>query len=71
LKQHIEKLGRWAEDRVTGVSGTITSVCFDLYGCIQVILTPLTPKDGKTPESHWLDIKRLKISARLAASELI
>ena len=55
-------LGKKATDRITGFSGVVTSVCFDLYGCVQVILSPGVDKDGKARDSHWLDVKRLDVA---------
>lgn len=40
FKKHIDLLGFRVEDRVTGLVGVITSVTFDLYGCIQGLVTP-------------------------------
>ena len=36
----LKLLGLKVKDKVTGFTGIITSVSFDLYGCIQVIITP-------------------------------
>ena len=60
-KKHIELLGFKAKDKITGFYGVIDSVCFDLYGCIQVSLKPTVDKDGKIPESFWFDVTRLEI----------
>ena len=49
----MELLGFRAEDRVTGFKGVVTSVSFDLYGCIQVALNPGMNKDGKLEDGHW------------------
>lgn len=54
LKEHVRLLGLKAEDKVTGNKGIVTSVSFDLYGCIQAIVTN---KDG----CKWYDINRLKV----------
>lgn len=52
-------LGKKAEDCVTGITGVITSVTFDLFGCVQGLLT--TQIDG-SEKSFWYDICRLKVS---------
>ena len=52
-------LGVRVRDMVTGQTGVVTSVCFDLYGCIQAIVTP-PAKDGKIEYGSWLDVKRLE-----------
>lgn len=56
-------LGRRAEDKITGFEGVITSVCFDLYGCVQAVISPAIDKDGKLKEGAWFDVKRLTIGA--------
>ncbi len=61
-KRHIELLGYKAKDKVTGFKGVIDSVCFDLYGCVQLCLKPGINKDGKMPTSFWFDVTRLKIN---------
>lgn len=53
-------MGHRAKDRITGVEGVITTVTFDLYGCIQVLLHPGLDKDGKSREQVWLDVNRLE-----------
>lgn len=55
-----EYLGYRVTDRVTGLSGVVTSVCFDLYGCVQATVSPGLDKDGKVKESFWIDISRLQ-----------
>lgn len=59
---HIELLGKTARDRVTGFSGTVSSVSFDLYGCIQAALTPPLDKDGNLVDGRWFDINRLEVT---------
>ena len=60
--KHIELLGLKAKDIVTGFCGVITNVGFDLFGCVQVILTPPIKEDGGKNDSRWLDITRLEVS---------
>lgn len=61
-KETVNLLGHKAKDKVTGFSGVITTVCFDLYGCVQAALTPASV-DNKAPESsNWYDVNRLIIS---------
>lgn len=59
--EHINLLGLKASDKVTGFSGVITSVSFDLYGCIQLVVSPPVGSDGKKPDGHWFDLNRLDI----------
>lgn len=57
----IELLGLRVRDRVTGSVGVVTSVSFDLYGCVQGLLDPPTGEDGKKGERWWYDTKRLEV----------
>ena len=59
----VNMLGKKAKDIITGSTGVITSLSFDLYGCIQVILTPgKIDKEFKEVKSiGWVDINRIKI----------
>ena len=60
--KHMSLLGTKAKDAVTGFHGVITTLSYDLYGCIQVVITPPTGKDGQTKEGHWFDVTRLIIT---------
>ena len=62
--KHIEILGKSVTDKVTNFSGIATSVSFDLYGCIQVVVTPLVDEKGKCGESRWFDIRRLAVKGK-------
>ena len=59
IKEHIDMLGMTAKDQVTGLRGIVTSITFDLYGCIQALVHPGLDADGKPKEQIWLDINRL------------
>jgi hypothetical protein len=61
IKNHISILGHRVRDRVTGAEGVVTSVTFDLYGCVQAIVNGGLDKDGKPKETFWYDIARLEI----------
>lgn len=63
VNQQLEVLGKRVEDRVTGLSGVATSVCFDLYGCVQVCINPGLDKDGKSREQAWYDAARLLVKS--------
>jgi hypothetical protein len=58
ITETLASLGLHAEDRVTGFTGVATTIGFDLYGCVQVVLTP-SHKKGELPVSQWFDIGRL------------
>lgn len=61
IKNHLSKLGFKCRDKVTGIEGVITSVTFDLFGCVQALVNPGVDKDKKPSECFWYDINRLKI----------
>ena len=65
VQQHLELLGKKAEDKVTGFKGVITTVSFDLYGCIQVILDPPIKKDGSRTDGKWFDVSRLNVTGKI------
>lgn len=62
MQKHIDLLGMPVRDRVTGYSGTVVSVAFDLYGCIQAIVHPGMDKDSKLCEPCWFDVSRLSVT---------
>ncbi len=62
MQQYIELLGKTVCDKVTGAQGVVTSVCFDLYGCVQGLLRSPVDKDGKLPDAYWYDVKRLDVT---------
>jgi len=51
-----------AKDKVTGYSGVVTTISFDLYGCVQAVITPPAAKDVKIDSGHWFDVTRLELS---------
>jgi hypothetical protein len=61
IEENLNYLGLKVKDRITGFTGVVTTVSFDLYGCVQVIINPGIDKDGKIQESAWFDISRLGI----------
>ncbi len=61
ILKHLDMLGRQTVDRVTGFKGIISSIYFDLYGCIQAVVTPPVDKDGKKGDAICIDISRLII----------
>ena len=64
IKKHLALLGFRAEDKVTGYKGVISNISFDLYGCVQTVLSPPVDKDGKKTSGEWFDIARLKITSK-------
>ena len=65
IKRHLELLGLKAEDKVTKLKGIITCLSFDLYGCVQIVLTPeVDSKSGKKEDGHWLDVNRITLKSK-------
>jgi hypothetical protein len=63
--QHVNVLlGRKVKDKVTGTIGVVSSISFDLYGCIQVVLTENLEKH------HWLDITRVEVLDNVPVMQL-
>lgn len=60
LQDYVDLLGYRVRDKVTGFEGVVTSIGFDLYGCVQAVVTP-PAKDGKQEDSRWYDTHRLSI----------
>jgi hypothetical protein len=61
MKKHMSLLGKKVSDKVSGVKGVVTSIGFDLYGCVQAIVHRAIDSDGKPGESLWFDVGRLKV----------
>lgn len=59
--QHIELLGKRAKDKVTNYTGVITTLSFDLYGCVQAVITPSVDDKGEIKSGNWFDVTRLEI----------
>lgn len=62
INKHISLLGHKVKDSVTGDKGIVTSICFDLYGCIQAVVTPVGKNNDRN--SKWFDISRLTITSK-------
>ncbi len=57
----LELLGLKVRDRVTGFSGIVSSICFDLYGCVQGVVSPPVDEKGALPDGKWIDTSRLEV----------
>lgn len=64
ISETINLLGMPAKDKVTGFSGIITSVSFDLYGCICAAITPPVDNEGKSPDGRWYDVARMEFAPK-------
>ena len=70
INKHMQMLGIPVTDKVTGFAGVVSCVSFDLYGCVQAIVTPKVGKDGALGEGKWFDIARLKATANTPVMSL-
>lgn len=61
MQEHFAWLGLKVRDRVTGFSGVASSLSFDLYGCVQVVITPPQNDKGELREGRWFDVARLEV----------
>ena len=64
MEKHLELLGMKVTDKVTGEKGIVTSISFDLYGCVQAVIDPGLDGEGKKKDSHWYDVARLKVTGK-------
>ena len=70
VQKHMELIGMKVKDKVTGFKGVVSSIAFDLYGCIQAIVTPFVTKDGKQGDSLWFDVQRLIVTSNKPVMDL-
>jgi hypothetical protein len=63
VEKHIDILGKKVRDKVSLITGVATSVSFDLFGCVQVVINTGLDKDGNPKTYNWYDISRLEIVA--------
>ena len=59
----VDLLGKKVKDKMSGFTDYISNVCFDLYGCIQVIINPakLDKESQYLNNSGWVDLNRIEI----------
>lgn len=64
MKDHMKLLGFKVTEIVTGFTGVVTCISFDLYGCVQAVVTPAIKKTDKEPaHGQWFDVKRLRATS--------
>jgi hypothetical protein len=59
MTENLKLLGFKVRDLVTGFVGVVTTISFDLYGCVQAVVTAEHRADSKESDSRWFDTKRL------------
>lgn len=70
IQESIDLLGKKVEDKITGFKGTVESISFDLYGCIQAVIKPKVNKDGDNVDGRWFDVNRLKVMSAKPVMEV-
>jgi len=63
IQYAFEMLGKKVLDRITNTKGVVTSISFDLYGCVCAIVNPGINKEGIARDTAWFDIARLKVTS--------
>lgn len=58
----LKLLGLKVRDKITGFSGVVESVCYDLYGCIQAAVKPPVNDKGEIVDGRWFDVSRLDVT---------
>ena len=56
----MDKLGKFARDKITGFEGTVIAKISYLFGCAQYNLVPKA-KEGKLEDGQWFDEGRIEI----------
>jgi hypothetical protein len=69
VSEHFKLLGMKAKDVVTGFTGVIESISFDLYGCIQYLLRPPVNEKGEDGPAGWYDVSRIKLISKTPVME--
>ena len=70
MNKHFELLGKPARDIVTGFEGVVTSLSFDLYGCVQGVITPKADAKEGIRDGHWFDVTRIEVTKNKTVMKL-
>lgn len=54
-------LGLRVREKVSGFTGIVTSISYDLTGCIQAVVAPVVDDKGGLPDGRWFDVSRLEV----------
>jgi len=61
LSPYFDLLGRRVKDKISGQEGVCDALTFDLYGCIQAVISPPVDKEGKFVDGRVLDVHRVQV----------
>jgi len=68
MKELFELLGRKVRDRITGTTGVVDTLAFDVSGRVRAAINPhYDEKEAKLPTGFWVDTNRLEILGKEAA----
>lgn len=67
INNALSLLGLQMRDKVTDYEGVVTSVSFDVAGCVQGLLTQKQPTESDNSKCRWFDVKRLEVVQGLPA----
>lgn len=70
IEKHMKLLGLKVKDKVTGFNGVVASLSFDLYGCVQAVVTPPAGEDGKLEDGRYFDVTRLEVTSNKPVMDL-
>lgn len=62
MQQYMDMMGMRVKDKVTGFTGVVQSVNFDLYGCVQFSVVPPVNEKGERVEGAWFDSNRVVVT---------
>lgn len=65
VEESLKLLGLGVKDKITHMEGIVTSITFDLYGCVQALVNPGVDKDGELRDQLWFDINRLLVLSNI------
>ncbi len=58
--------GDKVRDMISGLEGIVVGETTYLNGCVRFIVQPKINKDGKVPDSEWVDSQQIKILEKKA-----
>jgi hypothetical protein len=61
MQEHLKLLGTTVRDKVSGLTGVVSSVSFDLTGIVSAAVQPkYDEKEQKLPSGIWMPLQRLE-----------
>ena len=61
VEEYLQWVGQPVRDKLRNYTGVVTTVSFDVSGCVQAYVIPQgTDKDGKLVDGAWFDVQRLE-----------